>query len=61
MVAVRKDYAAPTELENLVIPISTNMPRPTALGSAAFRPLQLSEKSGAGNFQYFFRLNGEAA
>ena len=32
MVAVRKDYAAPTELENLMIPISTNMPRLTALG-----------------------------
>ena len=30
MVAVR--YAAPTELENLMIPISTNMPRLTALG-----------------------------
>ena len=32
MVAVRKDYAAPTELENLVIPYSTNMSRLTALG-----------------------------
>jgi hypothetical protein len=32
MVAVRKDYAAPTELENLMIPISTNMTRLTALG-----------------------------
>ena len=30
--AVRQDYAAPTELENLVVPISTNMPRLTALG-----------------------------
>ena len=35
MVAVRKDYAAPTELENLMIPISTNMPRLTALGRRA--------------------------
>ena len=33
MVAVRKDYAAPTELENLMIPIATNMPRLTALGT----------------------------
>jgi hypothetical protein len=32
VVVVRKDYAAPTELENLMIPISTNMPRLTALG-----------------------------
>ena len=30
--AARKDYAAPTELENLMIPVSTNMPRLTALG-----------------------------
>jgi hypothetical protein len=35
VVAVRKDYAAPTELENLMIPISTNMPRLTALGTAS--------------------------
>jgi hypothetical protein len=35
MVAVRKDYAAPTELENLVIPYSTNMSRLTALGNVS--------------------------
>src|SRR5487761_2662505 len=32
MVATSSEYAAPTELENLMIPISTNMPRPAALG-----------------------------
>jgi hypothetical protein len=35
VVAVRKDYAAPTELEILMIPYSTNMPRLTALWAGA--------------------------
>ena len=38
MVAVRKDYVAPTGLENLMILISTNMPRLTALEGFHSRP-----------------------
>ena len=39
-------YAAATELENLMIPISTNRPRLTALGSAGFSPLQGANRRG---------------
>ena len=44
--AVRQDYAAPTELENLVVPISTNMPRLTALGTARRRDGENGHRDG---------------